>query len=87
MTVCVSRAETHWAPSAHALRNDRLHLQYGPIDVLIDVDADTRSILAAHQAAHAAFDGVLEALVNELAVLRSPIGAHSSKTAEISRLS
>lgn len=48
-------------------------MQYGPIDLLIDVDASADDVLAAHDAARSAFYGVLEALVSELPLLRTAI--------------
>jgi len=55
------------------LRADRLHLHYGPIDLVIDVDADAHAVKLSHNAARQAFDGVLEALVQELPQLRKPV--------------
>lgn len=66
-----------WQPSVAALRHERLHLHYGPIDLLIDVDGDDASVRAAHLAAQERFDGVLETLVSELPQLRTPIRAES----------
>ena len=47
----------------------RLHLQHGPIDLIIDVDGDRQ---AAYAAAQARFATVLTELVGELPDLRAP---------------
>jgi ApbE superfamily uncharacterized protein (UPF0280 family) len=49
----------------------RLHLQHGPIDLIIGADPCAR--VRAFDAARARFAGVLEELVGELPLLRSPI--------------
>ncbi|WP_322866663.1 UPF0280 family protein [Aquicoccus sp. G2-2] len=51
------------------LPGERLHLQHGPIDLIIGVEGDRA---AAYAAARVAFDGVLEGLVAELSRLRRP---------------
>ncbi|GHD99469.1 thiamine biosynthesis protein ApbE [Allgaiera indica] len=48
----------------------RLHLHHGPIDLILWADADTRK--AAYTLATDRFSGLLEELVTELPVLRSP---------------
>lgn len=53
---------------------ERLHLQHGPIDLIISVDAETPSVRsAAHKAAMHRFQDILEVLVGELPYLRSPL--------------
>ncbi|PLS23554.1 UPF0280 family protein [Neptunicoccus cionae] len=49
---------------------DRLHLQHGPIDLIIGVDGDRE---AAFAAAEARFSTILEELVAELPLLRKPM--------------
>ncbi|MCV3273581.1 UPF0280 family protein [Roseobacter sinensis] len=51
----------------------RLHLQHGPIDLIIGADAPARQ--RAFAAARARFAGLLEQLVSELPSLRRAIGA------------
>ena len=51
----------------------RLHLQHGPIDLIVEADASARP--RAFAAAHARFAGLLEELVAELASLRIAVGA------------
>jgi ApbE superfamily uncharacterized protein (UPF0280 family) len=53
----------------------RLHLQHGPIDLVIEAWGRSRAIAAAYQRAAARFPMVLPELVDELAVLRRPLGA------------
>lgn len=58
-------------PAAAILPGHRLHLQHGPIDLVIGADGDRDT---AFRAAAARFEGVLEALVAELPLLRSAVG-------------
>ncbi len=58
---------------AQSAAGDRLHLQHGPIDLLIECDGDSDSCGSARRAAVECFDGLLEQLVEELAVLRMPL--------------
>jgi ApbE superfamily uncharacterized protein (UPF0280 family) len=53
----------------------RLHLQHGPIDLVIEAWGPDEVVRAAYRQAGSAFDGLLETLVGELAILRSPLGA------------
>lgn len=58
-------------PTAYLLKEGRqLHLQHGPIDLLIEADGARE---AAFAAAHARFQTVLEGLVAELPALRDPL--------------
>ena len=56
----------------------RLHLQHGPIDLIIGADGDRQ---AAFRAAEARFEGVLEGLVAELPVLRQRVTPASASPA------
>lgn len=56
---------------AARLPGNRLHLQHGPIDLVIGADGDTE---AAFAAAHGRFATVLEELVAELPLLRDAVG-------------
>ena len=51
----------------------RLHMQHGPIDLIIEAFGRPEEVRAAYGQAEACFDGLLAALVDELALLRSPI--------------
>lgn len=61
-------------PVAALLADGRLHLQHGPIDLVIGAVGAEEEVLRAYRQATAAFDGVLERLVAELPVLREPVG-------------
>lgn len=50
-----------------------LHLQEGPIDLLIGVEGDAAAVEQAYQQMNCAFSGVLAELVGELALLRQPL--------------
>lgn len=52
----------------------RLHLQHGPIDLVIEAWGSPDEVHAAYRQAIAAFDGILEMLVAELAMLRTALG-------------
>lgn len=52
----------------------RLHLQQGPIDLVIEAFGATDEVAAAYAQATAAFRPVLNDLVAELPVLRQPLG-------------
>jgi uncharacterized protein len=56
----------------HILSGNRLHLQHGPIDLVIVVDASERIRIDAFSLAIQRFDTILEELVAELQWLRSP---------------
>lgn len=57
----------------HLLADGRLHLQHGPIDLVIGADGDRQALADAHTAAWQLFASLLPALVEELAILRSPV--------------
>ncbi len=52
----------------------RLHLQHGPIDLIVEAFGAADEVAAAYRQAAVAFDGLLEGLIAELAVLRVPMG-------------
>jgi len=60
---------------AARLPDGRLHLQEGPIDLLIGFEGPRPAVQQAVAAASAAFAGLLAGLVAELPVLRTPLGA------------
>ncbi len=62
------------APQAAVLPGNRLHLQHGPIDLVITAEGERDSVERACEAARQTFPGVLPRLVEELPALRSPIG-------------
>jgi len=60
--------------SAALLADGRLHLQHGPIDLIIEAWGERTEVDAAYRQAVARFADILEVLVQELAELRTPLG-------------
>lgn len=56
------------------LPDGRLHLQHGPIDLLIQAWGTQQQVGKAHALAWERFYGLLEDLVSEIGLLRTPIG-------------
>lgn len=56
------------------LSDGRWHLQHGPMDVIVQAEGDALAVAAAHARAWVRFEGLLQELVRELSVLRSPVG-------------
>jgi ApbE superfamily uncharacterized protein (UPF0280 family) len=52
----------------------RLHLNHGPIDVILEAWGEPAEVEAAYAQATAAFEDVLQTLVDELPLLRQPLG-------------
>jgi ApbE superfamily uncharacterized protein (UPF0280 family) len=50
----------------------RLHLQDGPIDLIVEASGDEANVRAAYQAATRRFTGLLDELCEELTALRQP---------------
>jgi uncharacterized protein len=62
------------APQARLLPDGRrLHLQHGPIDLVIEAWGEPAETVAAYDQARAAFTGLLDGLVAELAMLKRPL--------------
>ena len=61
-------------PSTARLADGRLHLQHGPIDLIIEAWGERAEVAAAYRQASARFADILEVLVQELAQLRTPLG-------------
>ena len=59
---------------AALLADGRLHLQHGPIDLIIEAWGERAEVAAAYPQAIARFEDILEALVQELTQLRTPMG-------------
>jgi ApbE superfamily uncharacterized protein (UPF0280 family) len=71
----VDRAPRWGTPQVGALPGGRLHLQHGPIDLVIEANAPSRDIVQrARHRAIACFADILEGLVAELPRLRAPLG-------------
>lgn len=66
----------------------RLHLQHGPIDLIVEAFGAAVEVAAAYRQAAAAFDGLLEGLVEELSILRTPVGpdAHTVSSPVAARM-
>ena len=62
-------AETRLLPDGR-----RLHLHHGPIDLIVGASGAEDEIAAAYRQTGAAFRDVLQRLVDELALLRTPLG-------------
>ena len=59
--------------SAARFADGRLHLQHGPIDLIVEAWGAPAEVEAAYSQAIARFENILEVLVQELAVLRAPL--------------
>lgn len=68
------------------LPDGRWHFQHGPMDIIIGASGRPACVEAAHAAAWERFTGVLDELVQELAVLRQPVsGDHCPLRGGIAR--
>jgi ApbE superfamily uncharacterized protein (UPF0280 family) len=56
------------------LPGNRLHLNHGPIDLIISAEGEASDVRRAYQIAAAMFPNILPELVAKLAILRAPIG-------------
>jgi hypothetical protein len=70
---------------AQRLHGDRLHLQHGPIDVVLRAWGDPREVAAAERAAAARFATILNELVAELPALRRAVDDELSLHAPVAR--
>jgi ApbE superfamily uncharacterized protein (UPF0280 family) len=59
---------------AARLGDGRLHLQHGPIDLIIEAFGAAGEVERAYQQAIARFGDILQRLVDELPILRRPVG-------------
>ena len=77
----------NWAASSAARLGDgRLHLQHGPIDLIIQAWGAPAEVEAAYTQASARFESILEILVQELTALRTPLAAaHPSLRGPVAR--
>ena len=57
------------------LAGGRMHLQHGPIDLVIEAQGAPAEVRAAYDQAWESFQDILETLVAELPLLRAPVGA------------
>ncbi len=61
-------------PACLRFPDGRMHLQHGPIDCIVEAVGEHGEVDAAYTQATGYFEGVLPGLVNELAILRAPVG-------------
>jgi uncharacterized protein len=81
--VATESALTDWPPPQVArLPGARLHLQHGPIDLVIKADGDQVACRKAYSAAGDRFRTILGELVGELAHLRRPLAGSVPPVAE-----
>ena len=59
--------------NAALLADGRLHLQHGPIDLIIEAGGERGEVAAAYRQAALRFEDILETLVQELPLLRTPL--------------
>jgi uncharacterized protein len=59
---------------ASLLPGNRLHLNHGPIDLVISADGEASDVRRAYQVAAAMFPNILPDLVAKLPILRAPVG-------------
>ena len=67
------------------LPDGRLHLQHGPMDIVIGADGDAEAVREAHVHAWQRFRGLLQELVAELPALRAPIARGSPLHGPVAR--
>jgi len=56
------------------LPGNRLHLQHGPIDLVIEAWGQPQEVALAYEQASQRFEDILPTLVSEFALLRAPLG-------------
>lgn len=67
------------------LPDGRLHLQHGPIDIVIGGEGEADALISAHAAAWQRFETILPELVSELHDLRHPIGETCTSKGEVAQ--
>lgn len=73
------------AAVAAFLSDGRLHLQHGPIDLIIEANGDAKEISIAYDAMAKRFETVLDELVFELATLREEVSSADNAKSSIAR--
>ncbi len=71
MTAAAERGRS--GPTGRLLGDGRLHLQHGPIDLVIEAFGEEAERRLAYRQAWARFQDILETLVAELPLLRRPV--------------
>ncbi len=64
---------------ARLISGNRLHLQHGPIDLIIGADGAREQVELAYRGAVAAFPSILPALVTQLPMLRTPARPNAAR--------
>lgn len=72
-------------PTAAMLSGNRLHLQHGPIDLVIGAEGPLAEVKTAYRAARDRFRTILPVLVEELAELRRPVEKGQSFTGPVAQ--
>ncbi|MFZ4479577.1 MAG: UPF0280 family protein [Rhodoferax sp.] len=67
------------------LPDGRWHFQHGPIDIVIGASGSPAALEMAHAQAWSRFTGILDELVQELRVLRRPVGGECPLRGPIAR--
>ena len=67
------------------LADGRLHLQHGPMDIVIGAEGDGQAVRQSHAAAWQRFRGLLDELVAELPALRAPVAGHCPVQGPVAR--
>ncbi len=63
----------------------RLHLQHGPIDLIVEATGPSEAVAAAYRRAWERFRPLLDELVDELALLRRPLEPGSAPSGAVAR--
>jgi uncharacterized protein len=72
-------------PHVQPLTGNRLHLQHGPIDIVLRAWGRADAVDAAYRAAVQRFASILDELVGELTVLRRPMTEYLLATGAVAR--
>jgi uncharacterized protein len=72
-------------PSVQQLTGERLHLQHGPIDIVLRAWGAADAVEAAYRAAVRRFETILGELVSELTTLRRPVAENHPVAGVVAR--
>jgi uncharacterized protein len=73
-------------PTGRQLADGRLHLQHGPIDLIVEAFGDEAEVVLAYRQAWLRFQDILSALVEELPLLRRAVDdGHPGVTGPVAR--
>ena len=68
-----SYPKSSWQIQRAMLSGDRLHLQHGPINLVIKANGNSSSVKKAYGLASQRMEGILQGLVDNLSLLRTPL--------------